>query len=228
MTKKTSVPLPPVISISDIVSSDKFSRITMNSTIRLSEHGEFDMRLSDVYEQSRSEVQSIRPDSRWFGPSIVVAIQRAGLKYITHVKKFYQNIVNEFHTFTATDKWCKKCHQKQLPPARIGGFDIPVVMRSYILEIDANTIVYTIRSPGDKENKRSAAAVIRSILPKVIVIRENIDSKRVDDDMLKTVSSSKRIIGTYDGKRIIGKKLSGVICRLPDGNVVLDELTIPS
>lgn len=219
--KRRPMKVPIVIPFNDIIESPLFHSVMVESTIRLEQDGEskvfMDLPVAsdETNKQKTQNLDALR--SEWFGISLKMAIQTAGAKYATSVKKIYQHILDDFHTFSATEKFCRSCHSKQLPPVVVGDLVIPCSIRIWYFIVDENTIAYTIRSPGDKENKRTAARNISNIMKIADTIKLNTTKERIE--------KSQRKIKMIDGKKFVTKPLGGIIVR-HDGVTMLNTLLI--
>ena len=149
------------------------------------------------------------------------AIITAITKYTKSVRKMYQRILDDFKTYSGSGSACKRCFQKSLPPATVGDIWFGCAVRVRYHSIDADHVAYTIRSPGDKENKKTAMKNIENIIRSLSIISSGVVNAK--DRIL--MRDDNKNVDTIDGESVYIAPLSGIISNF-NGKTYLDAIVI--
>jgi hypothetical protein len=149
-------------------------------------------------------------EGTWFQSLLETAIARSVAKYAKHVRSIYDQVLDCFHASTLTQRWRKQAHEKSFPPVKLGGISFSCTIRVWFLEGD-DVIYYAIRSPGDREDKHIAAAVIAKNIAKMNAILKNIVENAESIEKCATRERT-HIVNDVDGTKLI-LPFAGVIQR---------------
>jgi len=157
----------------------------------------------------------------WWGSKMEMAIITAVTKYTKSVRKMYQRILDDFKIYSGSGSMCKRCFQKSLPPATVGDIWFECAVRVRYHFIDTDHVAYTIRSPGDKENKKTAIKNIENIIRSLSIISSGVVNAK--DRIL--MRDDNKNVDTIDGESIYVAPLSGIITKF-NGKTYLDAIVI--